>query len=93
VASPEESEVTDEYDKLLTFEEENAACYVGEYVIHSLKQNKRNKDIHHILEDFTDNDSSSKDGPAQEWVNAVDRGGLARITMEAYQFLLQLKHA
>jgi len=75
VTSPEESEVTEEYDEPLTFEEENAVHYVGGYVVHSLKLNERNKDIHQILEDFTDSGSSSKDGLAQEWVNAVDRGG------------------
>jgi len=62
----------------------------------SLKQNKRNKDIHYILEDFTDSDSNNKVGPIQEWVNAVDRGGLThitRFTSEAYHVLLQLKQA
>jgi len=39
----------------LTFEEENAISYVGEYVIHSLKQQNKHEDIFHILEGLTDN--------------------------------------
>jgi len=42
VASPEEGEVTNEYDDL-TFVEENAVHYVGRYVVHSLKQNLKKK--------------------------------------------------
>jgi len=35
----------------LTFEEENAICYVGGYVIHSLKQQKKHEDIFQTLEE------------------------------------------
>ena len=29
--------------------------------------------------------------PVQEWVSAIDRGGLTKITTEAYRFLMSLK--
>jgi len=38
VTSPEESEVTEDYDELLTFEEENAVHYVGGYICRTLPQ-------------------------------------------------------
>jgi len=49
----------DEYDKVLTYEEENAVCYVGGYVVHSLKS-KEEKELNDILKDLTDNDPDSR---------------------------------
>jgi len=66
----------------LTFEEENAIRYVGGYVIHSLKQQKKHKDIFQIPEELTDDnprDNQDKEheleGPAMDWVASIDRGG------------------
>ena len=40
-----------------------------------------------VLKDLSDdNPDSNTEGPALEWTNAVDRGGLTRITTDAYQF-------
>lgn len=36
-------------------------------------------------------DEENTDGPAQEWVNAIDRGGFTKITTEAYRFFMPLK--
>lgn len=87
VVAPEE--VTNEpaeYSEAFTFEEENAVRYVGGFVIHCLQKSKTNKSISGILQEFIESDATQKtDGPAQEWTNAVDRGGLTRITTEAYQ--------
>jgi len=76
----------DEYDEVLTYEEENAVCYVEGYVVYSLKS-KEEKELNDILKDLTDNDPDSHaEGPAQEWISAIDRGGLTHITTDAYQF-------
>ena len=73
----------DEYDEVLTYEEENAVCYVGGYVVHSLKS-KEEKELNDILKDLTDNDRDSRaEDPAQEWTSAI---GLTHITTDAYQF-------
>jgi len=75
----------DEYDEVLTYEEENAVCYVGSYVVYSLKS-KEEKELNDILNDLTDNDPDSHaEGPAQEWISAIDRGGLTHITTDVYQ--------
>ena len=93
VVAPENKEVTNEpaeYSEAFTFEEENAVRYVGGFVIHSLQKSKTNKSISGILQEFIESDATQKtDGPAQEWTNAVDRGGLTRITTEAYQIFYQ----
>ena len=65
----------------LTYEEENAVRYVGGYVLHTLAQ-KSNDGIKCILEALMCADG---EGPAQDWVNEVDRGGLTRITGPAFQ--------
>jgi len=54
---PSEPDACSEDSVSLTFEEENAIRYVGGYVIRSLKQQKKHKDIFHILEELTDNSS------------------------------------
>ena len=59
---------------------------VGLSYIHSLQKSKTNKSISGILQEFIESDATQKtDGPAQEWTNTVDKGGLIRITTEAYQ--------
>ena len=84
--TPEADLGNDEHDEVLTCEEENAVRYVGGYIIHSLK-NKKEKEFTDILKDLSDDDpDGNTEGPAQEWINAVDRGGLTRITTDAYQF-------
>ena len=45
-----------------------------------------------ILKDFSDdNPDSNTEGPALEWTNAIDRGGLTHITTDAYQFFYAVK--
>ena len=86
VVAPEE--VTNElaeYREAFIFKEGNAFRYVGGFVIHSLQKSKTNKSISGIPQFIESNATQMTDGPAQEWTNAVDRGGLTRITTEAYQ--------
>ena len=70
----------------LTFEEENAIHYVGGYVIRQLKIDKANVQILPLLEQLTYSESSPlDDDPTRHWVNQVNRGGLTRITNEAFR--------
>ena len=86
VASEEVTNEPTDYSEAFTFEEENAVRYVGGFVIHSLQKSKANEPISVILQEFIESDSTQKTvGPAQEWTNAIDRGGLTVIITEAYQ--------
>ena len=76
--------------------EENAVRYVGGYVIRTLKQQKKHEDICHILEELTDNSPRSDhedepEAPANDWVTIIDRGGLTRITTDAYQLFYTIE--
>ena len=72
----------------LTFEEQNAVWYIGGYVIHLLHRKTKDSGVKHVLCELKDEDNT--DGPAQEWVNAIDRGGLTKITTEAYQLFISI---
>ena len=77
------SEESDDQQKL-SFEEENALRYVRGYVIWNLMQKTKDSGVRHVLSDLKD-DGATWEGPAQEWVNSIDRGGLTRITTEAFR--------
>ena len=85
LAITDESESTpmEHTENHLTFEEQNAVRYIGSYVIRSLHQKTKDSGVKHVLCELKD--EGSKDGPAQEWMNAIDRGGLTKITTEAYR--------
>ena len=73
----------DTQDSGLTYEEESAIHYVGGYVIRELKLDKAN--VHPLLELLTYSESSLvDDDPMRDWVSMVNRGGLTRITNEAF---------
>ena len=72
-------------DAGLTFEEENALHYVGGYVIRELKLDKANVQMLPLLEQLTYSESNPVDDPMRCWINQVNRGGLTRITNEAFQ--------
>ena len=85
VKAPEAGPEDDEYDEVLTYEEENAVCYVGGYIIHSLKNKK--EEFGDVLKDLSDdNPDSNTESPALEWTNAIDRDDLTHITTNTYQF-------
>ena len=83
----ETTRVSEESDgqQKLSFEEENALRYVGGYVIRNLLQKTKDNGVQHILSDLKDDGVTTSEGPAQEWVNSIDRGGLTRITTEAFR--------
>ena len=68
----------------LTYEEENAVTYVPGYVIHSLLQ-QENKSFHKIFEELVNKDKTDQENVVEEWLKAVDRGGLTRIITDAFQ--------
>ena len=70
----------------LTFEEESAIHYVGGYVIRQLKMDKANVQMLPLLEQLTYSENSqADDDPMRHWVNQINRGGLTRITQEAFR--------
>ena len=77
------------FEEMLTFEEENAVRYVGGYVIRVLKKQMLNSDVVKILDEFIEEDKENQD--ANTWVAFVDRGGLVRITEEAYQLFYAIE--
>ena len=89
----ETTRVSEESDgqQKLSFEEENALRYVGDYVIRNLLQKTKDNGVQHILSDLKDDGVTISEGPAQEWVNSINRGGLTRITTEAFRVFTPLK--
>ena len=59
----------------LTFEEKNALCYIGGYILRSIKGKIKDLDIGFLIKS-----SPSEENSMEEWVCAVDRGGLIHIT-------------
>ena len=91
VPIPSTSEPEPEEQQKLTFEEENALRYVGGYVIRQLLQKTKNSGVQHVLNDLKDQGITTSEGPAQEWVNAIDRGGLTKITTEAFRLFYAIE--
>ena len=75
----------------LTFEEENAVRYVGGYVIRQLMHKSVDGGVKQVLSELIDTGACTAEGPAQEWVNAIDRGGLTKITTEAYRLFYAIE--
>ena len=74
----------------LTYEEENAIHYVGGYVIRQLKSDKANSEMIPLLEQLEEN-SPVIDDPTSCWINVVNRGGLRRITNEAFKHFYDIE--
>ena len=77
-------------DQTLTYEEENAIYYVGGYVVNSLMKQKNSSNLN-ILEEFINKDEMDLENVADEWLKAIDRGGLTRITTEAFQLFYSIE--
>ena len=69
----------------LNDEEENAIHYVGGYVIRELKKDPLNSFMLPLLEKLTDTEKHPTIDPTRQWITSVNRGGLTKITDEAYQ--------
>ena len=70
-------------------------------MIRSLKQQRKHENVCHILEELTDNSpQSEQDGvnnenepedPANDWIAIINRGGLTKITTDAYQLFYTIE--
>ena len=74
----------------LTYKEENVVRYVGGYVLQALKKDPSSKDILNILNKMIDR-TPLHESSSQTWVNSLDRGGLTKITEEAYQLFYAIE--
>ena len=74
-------------------EEENAICYVGGYVIASLKKQEGNEELLVGLDTFIEKDTHEVAAlpTSAVWVEEVNRGGLTRITEETHQFFVAME--
>jgi len=81
-------------DEALSNEEENAIHYVGGYVLQELKKNHSNSSILALIEKLTVTEKrATRIDPSQQWVTSVDRGGLMKITEEAFQCFCDIEIA
>ena len=69
----------------LTFEEENAVHFVGDYVLRVIKEDPKNFNILPLVLKLINIEKNSHVGSSQEWLVSIDRGGLIGITDEAFQ--------
>jgi len=79
--------VTQETDVPLSFEEENTVRYIGGYLVRKIRETS-NDGVKAILSDLTaDGSVTSAENleHGQAWINAIDRGGLVKITTEAHR--------
>ena len=75
----------------LTFEEENAVRYVGGYVLRKLKLQPNCAKFKTLLNEMICEDNNKENSPSASWTNAVDRGGLVKITHEANQVFTSIE--
>ena len=87
----EEEYCSTETTARLTYEEENVVRYIGGYVLRALKKDPSNKDVSNILHKMIDRTPLQECPPSQTWVNSLDRGGLTKITDEAFQLFYAIE--
>ena len=85
--SPSESPVL-----VLTYKEENAIQYVGGYVVKLLQEKFGVKDeLSMALDDLCVTDDNVEPAESEEWLCAIDRGWLTRISDGAYLFFVSVE--
>ena len=89
VTIPDKESMLEEYEDLLTFEEENAVQYVSGYILQVLKRQMHDSDVLRILNEFIKEDKKNQDRDI--WIGSVDRGGLIMITEEVYQLFYAIE--
>ena len=84
---------TDDLDSPdLSFEEENGVRYIGGYVVKKLKEHPDCSGFKPLLNEMICTDVLDENSPPSvAWTNAIDRGGLVKITPEAYQLFLAIE--
>ena len=64
---------------------------MGGYVIRQLLEKTKDGGVQQILSELKDQGATASEGQAQEWINAIDRGGLTRITSETFQLFYAIE--
>ena len=72
----------------LNFEKENVVRYMGGFVVKKLQENP---ECGSLLTEMICSNESDENSPSAAWTNAIDRGGLVKITPEAYQIFLAIE--
>lgn len=78
----------------LTYEEENAIRYVGGYVIKSVRamlKSPQDDELTLGLDEMCITDDDLEPAESEEWLCSIDRGGLIRITDDAYLFFVSIE--
>ena len=78
-------------DTSFSFEEENAICYVGGYVVATLKKHEVDDEILHGLDHLIERDSDKVKADSATWLQEINRGGLTEITQEAQQLFMAIE--
>ena len=79
--------ITDSQPYELSYEEQNAVRYVAGYVIKNVRQRLTSpKDDESLLalKDLCNSDDDTEPAESEEWLWTVDRGGLIRVSDDAY---------
>lgn len=76
----------------LTYEEENAVRYMGGYVVKCLQQASKDKEVTLVLHDLVNKDDCEP-SETEEWLAAIDRGGLTWITDGAFQLFSAIEYS
>ena len=72
-------------------EEENIICYVGGYVVATLKKHEVDDEILHGLYHLIERDSDKVKADSATWHQEINRGGLTEITQEAHQLFMGIE--
>lgn len=81
----------------LTFEEANALRYAAGYICYKLHKqleassNPRKSEFQHLIGNLIDKGETDDDNTAEEWINAIDRGGLCHVNEQAYMFFVAME--
>lgn len=78
----------------LTYEEENAIRYVGGYVIKSVRAKLKSPQDDELtlgLDELCITDDDVEPAESEEWLCSIDRGGLTRITDDAYLLFVSIE--
>lgn len=79
--------VTDPQPSALGYEEQNAVRYVAGYIIRNVRQHLKSPQDDELLlalKDLCNTDDDTEPAESEEWLCTVDRGGLVRVTDDAY---------
>ena len=79
--------ITDSQPYELSYEEQNAVRYVAGYVIKNVRQrltSPKDDELLLALKDLCNTDDDTEPAESEEWLCTVDRGGLIRVSDDAY---------